>query len=132
MTVEMDVLERRECPCGSAMAYDRCCGPLHRGASAVTAEALMRSRYCAFVIGDADYLLRSWHASTRPRQLLLDDPAPRWLGLEVRRSWPIDDRHAGVEFVARFRHGGGKAVRQHERSRFVLDAGRWFYLDAGG
>lgn len=92
----------------------------------------MRSRYCAFVRGDADYLLRSWHASTRPAGFGLDDPAPRWLGLEIKRSWSIDDRHAGVEFVARFRHGGGKAVRQHERSRFVLEAGRWYYLDAEG
>jgi SEC-C motif-containing protein len=92
----------------------------------------MRSRYCAFVKGDADYLLRSWHVSTRPLRLALDDPPPRWLGLEIRRCWAIDDLQAGVEFVACFRHGGGKAVRQHERSRFVLEEGRWFYVDAGG
>jgi SEC-C motif-containing protein len=92
----------------------------------------MRSRYSAFVLGDAGYLLRSWHASTRPRQLLLDDPPPRWLGLEIKRSWVIDEVHAAVEFVARLRRGGGKALRQHERSRFVREQGHWYYLDAGG
>jgi SEC-C motif-containing protein len=91
----------------------------------------MRSRYCAFVLGDVAYLLRSWHASTRPATLQLDDPRPRWLGLEIRRSWQIDEQHAGVEFVARFRHGGGKAVRQQERSRFLREGEGWVYLDAG-
>lgn len=125
-------MAERDCPCGSGTPFARCCGPLLSGAAAPSAEALMRSRYSAFVLGEADYLLRSWHPSTRPSAVQLDDPPPRWLGLEVRGHWEIDATHAGVEFVARFRHGGGKAVRQHERSRFVLEGGRWYYLDAGG
>ncbi|MCK7593876.1 YchJ family protein [Pseudomarimonas salicorniae] len=120
------------CPCGRARSYRACCGALHAGAPAPDPESLMRSRYSAFVRGNAAYLLSTWHASTRPLTLALDDPPPRWLGLEIKRTWRIDDHHAGVEFVARFRHGGGSAVRQHERSRFVLEAGRWFYLDGAG
>ena len=87
----------------------------------------MRSRYSAFVLGRADYLLATWHASTRPVQLELD-PATKWLGLEVRAHRSIDAARAEVEFVARFRVAG-RAVRQHERSRFVQDQGQWWYVD---
>ena len=59
----------RFCPCGSGTSYGACCGPLHAGREAATAEALMRSRYSAFVLLDADYLLRSWHPATRPARL---------------------------------------------------------------
>lgn len=87
----------------------------------------MRSRYSAFVLARADYLLATWHASTRPAQLDLD-PAAKWLGLEVRAHRSIDAAHAEVEFVARFRVAC-RAVRQHERSRFVQDQGQWWYVD---
>ena len=55
-------------------------------------------------------------------------PAPTWLGLDVKRHVPDGDR-AVVEFVARLRHGGGKAQRMHEVSRFVREDGRWYYVD---
>lgn len=118
------------CPCGSGRAYARCCGPLHAGAPAPTAEALMRSRYSAFVLGMEPYLLASWHASTRPATLDLatQHPAPTWLGLEVKHHESDSDR-ATVEFVARYRLGGGRAQRQHEVSRFVREDGRWYYVD---
>ena len=87
----------------------------------------MRSRYSAFVRGDVPYLLATWHASTRPAQLTLE-PGARWLGLEVRAHQTLDADHAEVEFVARWRVAG-RAVRQHERSRFVREDGRWFYVD---
>ena len=118
------------CPCGSPRAYGECCGALHAGAPAADAEALMRSRYSAFVVGDRDYLLQSWHPSTRPAQLDLEAPGTlRWLGLEVRRHWRIDADHAEVEFVARSKAGGRPATRLHEISRFVCEAGRWYYVD---
>ncbi|GAB3100692.1 YchJ family protein [Lysobacter terrae] len=119
------------CPCGSGRAYSLCCEPFHReAASAPTAEALMRSRYCAYVHGDADYLRATWHASTRPATLDFSDAAStRWLGLEVKRHVLQDADHASVEFVARYRIGGGSAVRLHEISRFVREDGRWYYLD---
>jgi len=88
----------------------------------------MRSRYAAYVAGNREWLLASWHASTRPATLELE-PGIRWLGLDVKDHRMIDDDHAEVEFVARFRSGGGRAQRVHERSRFVREDGRWYYVD---
>jgi len=87
----------------------------------------MRSRYSAFVLGDVPYLLRTWHSSQRPATLELEAGA-KWLGLEIKQHRITGEDTAEVEFVARFRVGG-KAVRQHERSRFVREDGRWFYVD---
>ncbi|TBR36694.1 MULTISPECIES: YchJ family protein [Dyella] len=118
------------CPCGNADGYPRCCGPLHEGLAADTAERLMRSRYSAYVLKREDYLLATWHASTRPATLKLaaQQPAPTWLGLDVRH-FEAEGDSAVVEFVARLRYGGGKAQRMHEISRFVREDGRWYYLD---
>ena len=89
----------------------------------------MRSRYSAFVLGLADYLLSTWHASTRPAALDLSDEAgTKWLGLDVKRHQQQDAQHAIVEFVARYRVAG-RGHRLHEPSRFVREDGRWFYLD---
>ncbi len=93
----------------------------------------MRSRYSAYVTGNVDYLLATWHADTRPQALSLDD-APdqrtQWLGLDVKRHRVTGADTAEVEFVARYRVGGGSAVRLAEHSRFVREDGRWYYLDA--
>ena len=112
------------------MAYADCCGRFidHWDTQpAPDAESLMRSRYTAFVQGRADYLLATWHPSHRPASLDFD-AAAQWLGLEVRGHWVKDADHAEVEFVARHRLGG-RAVRLHERSRFVREGGRWYYVD---
>ena len=118
------------CPCGSGKALAACCGPLLDGAAvAPTAEALMRSRYSAYALDREDYLLDTWHASTRPPGLELEQqPRPRWIGLSILGHQRLDDTHATVEFVARYRVGG-RAHRLHETSRFILDAQRWFYVD---
>jgi len=120
-----------DCPCGLGLPYDDCCGRLHRGEPAPTAEALMRSRYSAFVHGDIDYLTRTWHPSTRPQPLTLD-PALRWTGLNViaaTRGGLLDD-DGEVEFVARWEDADGRRGRHHERSTFVRERGRWVYVDA--
>lgn len=94
-----------------------------------TAEALMRSRYEAYVRGDVAHLLATWHASTRPApETLVPESGTRWLGLEVKRAVEEGDT-AIVEFVARFKVGGRPAVRLQERSRFVREAGCWLYVD---
>lgn len=118
------------CPCGSSHRFAACCAPALSGERpAASAEELMRSRYTAFVLRDAAYLLASWHPSTRPATLALDeDPPPKWIGLQVRSHRPLDADHAEVEFVARCRVGG-RAQRLHETSRFVREDGRWYYLD---
>ena len=122
------------CPCGrlqqrKPLAYQDCCSRwLDSDTPAPDAQSLMRSRYSAFVLERCDYLLRTWHASQRPAQLTFD-PGVKWLGLEVRHSSVLDDCHAEVEFIARQKPAGGPAVRLHERSRFVLEAGRWYYVE---
>jgi len=118
------------CPCGSGRAGDDCCLPLlGEERCANDAETLMRSRYAAFTLGDAAYLLRSWHPSTRPAQLELDDDrALKWIGLQIRRHLQQDDDHATVEFIARYRVGG-RAGRLHETSRFVREQQQWYYVD---
>jgi len=121
------------CPCGRPLAYTACCGLYHAGAAAPDAEALMRSRYSAYVKLLPDYLLASWHASTRPDALSLDEaPGQRtqWLGLTIRTHTTSDPDHAQVAFTARYKVGGGSAVKMMEHSRFVREDGRWFYLDA--
>ncbi|MBF6466320.1 SEC-C domain-containing protein [Nocardia beijingensis] len=120
----------RRCPCGRGEAFDDCCGPLLSGARpAATAEALMRSRYTAFTVGDVDYLLRSWHPRTRPRELTVD-PAQRWLFLEITRTdrGGLFDDTGTVEFVAHYRGADGRGAL-HETSRFARSDGAWVYLD---
>lgn len=87
----------------------------------------MRSRYSAYSLLLRDYVLATWHASTRPASLELD-ASTRWLGLEVRDHAAIDDTHSEVEFVARWREQG-RGHRMQERSRFVKEDGRWWYVD---
>lgn len=118
------------CPCGLSSSYQGCCGRFHTdSAIATTAEQLMRARYSAYALALEDYLLATWHASTRPTSLDFSDTAKtKWLGLEIKRHLKIDDRHAQVEFVARYKTGGQSAVRLHEISDFVLEEGRWFYV----
>ncbi|HEY0954058.1 MAG TPA: YchJ family metal-binding protein [Roseateles sp.] len=122
------------CPCGHARAYGSCCGALHAEhaaharLTAATPEALMRSRYAAFVLDLRPYLLASWHASTRPADLEPPEPGLKWLGLDVKRSALQDADHGTVEFVARSKLAG-RAHRLHEVSRFVREHGEWFYVD---
>ncbi|MGB2571708.1 YchJ family protein [Micromonospora citrea] len=121
----------RPCPCGSGLPYADCCGPVHRGeGTAGTAEALMRSRYSGFAVGDAAYLLRSWHSSTRPARLRLD-PGQQWTRLEIvdTERGSLFDSEGTVTFRAHYREAGRPGTLD-ERSRFVREDGRWVYLDA--
>jgi SEC-C motif domain protein len=118
------------CPCGGPASYATCCGRWHEGVQhlmAPTAEVLMRSRYSAHALGLPQYLLDTWHPSTRPTLIAPQPPGLRWIGLEVRRHQPIDADHALVEFIARSKLGG-RADRMHETSRFERVDGRWLYV----
>ncbi|MBI5890091.1 MAG: SEC-C domain-containing protein [Nitrosomonadales bacterium] len=119
-----------ECPCGSGQPYAACCARYLEGnESAPTAEALMRSRYAAYTLLNEDYLLATWHPSTRSAPLGLAQEIPaKWTGLEVKRHEQQDADHAIVEFVARYKVNG-RAHRLHEVSRFVREEGRWFYVN---
>ena len=127
------------CPCGRCeptakrqprpLAFGDCCAPLLWGTQTVAdAQALMRSRYTAYVLGDLAYLRSSWHPTTCPPDLSLDE-AVQWLGLKIERYHPISATEAEVVFVARYR-SHGRTYRLHEHSRFVCEQGRWLYLDA--
>jgi SEC-C motif domain protein len=112
-----------------------CCGPLLAGErDAGTAEALMRSRYTAYVLGNGDHLFRTWHPRTRTDDADPDDRV-RWEGLEVLDvvDGGVGDAEGVVEFRARWVSADGGPVRRgqlHERSRFTRRAGRWLYVEA--
>ncbi|WP_349269198.1 hypothetical protein MPNTM1_04699 [Mycolicibacterium parafortuitum] len=113
------------CPCGSGEVYGSCCRPLHVGdRQAETAEELMRSRYSAYVVGDSEYVWRTWHPRTRPDEV--SDLTVTWSRLEIldRVGGGPGDDTGEVEFRAYHRAGV-----LHERSRFARRAGRWFYVD---
>jgi SEC-C motif-containing protein len=116
------------CPCGSQESYANCCEPLHKGEAAPSAEALMRSRYSAYVLGLSDYLQKSWHSSKRPSRVRLFDH--QWIGLKIvsTEAGQTDDNNDIVEFIAKYKQNG-KAFRLHERSRFIKEKGHWFYVD---
>jgi SEC-C motif-containing protein len=136
MSLQNQASAEQTCPCGrlspsnKLLVFAACCARyLNDSANnpAPDAESLMRSRYSAFVLNRADYLLATWHASTRPVEVSPDE-GTKWLGLDVRRHVLTDADHAEVEFVARYRTGG-RGARIHETSRFVREAGRWYYVD---
>lgn len=110
------------CPCGSGRTLDDCCGPLLAGVrQAATPEELMRSRYTAYATGDENYVWRTWHPRTRPKDVALE--GVEWIDLAI-----VDATDTEVEFEATFLMGGRRNV-MHERSRFDQRAGRWFYVD---
>lgn len=118
------------CPCGLPATYGECCGRFHSGEKAApTAELLMRSRYSAFAVQDAAYLLRTWHSSTRPRHLELD-PGMDWASLEIDGTTDGSAFHSKgtVTFRARYRHHGQRG-ELHERSNFERQNGAWVYVD---
>ncbi|MFF1680616.1 YchJ family protein [Streptomyces sp. NPDC058256] len=116
----------RSCPCGLPQAYEECCGRYHSGAAAApTAEALMRSRYAAFVRQDEKYLLRTWHPRTRPSSVDFD-PGMRWTGLEILETGTGSAFHSAGTVTFRASYRGGSL---HERSRFERVDGAWVYVD---
>lgn len=125
------------CPCGSALGYTACCAAYHQGEAAPDAEALMRSRYSAFVLEHIDYIIDT----TLPaQQSLLAVDAIRswamqtnWQRLQVLSHSPkIGKRHAQVHFRAYFLEANDENYHE-ERSAFVRvetsDGKRWYFLD---
>lgn len=120
------------CPCGSGRSYGACCGRFHEGALHLQApdpEALMRSRYSAFVLDLRDYLLATWHPDHRPAVIEPPEPGLRWLGLQVTGATLTGPDQGEVTFVARSKLGG-RAHRLVERSGFVREGGKWLYTCA--
>ncbi|MDD2767883.1 MAG: YchJ family protein [Methylococcus sp.] len=119
------------CPCGGSSSYADCCAAFHTGLRpAPTAEALMRSRYSAYVLKNAAYLIATWHPDTRPAAMELDTDTTRWIGLDVlhtAKGSPLD-ADGEVEFQAHYLAGSRRGCL-HEISRFVRERDAWVYLD---
>ena len=123
------------CHCGSGQPYEQCCEPFVTGAcQAPTAEALMRSRYSAYVEGAIDYLGETLHPDHRADW---DREATRrwsetadWVNLEIvdTEAGQPDDREGVVEFIANFTENG-ESRHHRERSRFARQGERWYYVD---
>ncbi|MFK3707130.1 YchJ family protein [Klebsiella sp. NPDC088457] len=122
------------CPCGSALEYSSCCQRYLNGALlAPDPSHLMRSRYSAFVMKDADYLLKTWHPSCQAPQFRADLEKgfvkTQWQGLTVFATDAGSHPDEGfVSFVARFSDDNRPGVII-ERSRFLKENGRWYYID---
>ncbi|MFE3517872.1 YchJ family protein [Streptomyces sp. NPDC059166] len=129
-TANPRITPRTPCPCGLPAAYGECCARYHTGAAAPTCEALMRSRYTAFAVRDAGYLLRTWHPATRPAVLDLD-PLTRWDRLEILATTEGTAFHTTgtVTFRAHWTDGDGPGSL-YEKSRFVRHEGAWVYETA--
>jgi SEC-C motif-containing protein len=118
------------CPCGLGDDYAACCGRLHAGAAAPTAEALMRARYSAFAVGDVGYLIGTYHSSSRPEVFSLD-PSIEWTRLAVlaTQDGGLFDAEGTVQFRAVYVRDGKRGVHA-ETSRFARENGRWTYVGA--
>ncbi|HEY5718215.1 MAG TPA: YchJ family protein [Motiliproteus sp.] len=121
------------CPCGSDLAFSDCCQPRLNGSRpAETAQALMRSRYCAFALGYFDYLVETLHPDyrrdTSAAQLAAQDQQCRWLGLEILdcQAGLAQNQSGTVHFIARYLENGSLHELE-ENSAFVHHLGRWFY-----
>ena len=120
-----------QCPCGSGKTLEKCCRPILAGGAAPTPEAMMRSRYSAYVLQELAHLERSLAPEAKkdydPKATETWAKSVEWLGLDILGSSEIGDM-ARVEFVARFKEDG-QEKRHHENSRFRRIDGDWLYVD---
>lgn len=124
---------KNACPCYSGKPYTECCQPLHHGQTAPNAERLMRSRYSAYALKLADYILQTWHADTRPKSLTQEDLSGiKWLKLQVLSQEQPEAETAFVKFVATFQTGKLKKEQLIEHSRFEKVDDHWLYVDDQG
>ncbi|MDX1737940.1 MAG: YchJ family protein [Alphaproteobacteria bacterium] len=120
------------CPCGSKTEYDACCGPLHNGELGQTPEAVMRSRYSAFVVNKLDYLEETLTEESKADYDAEETAAwaenAKWQKLDVRNTTGggKDDSVGSVEFVATFKVGP-ETHAHHENSIFIKEGDRWLY-----
>jgi SEC-C motif domain protein len=119
------MMNSKLCPCGSGLGYPDCCRRCHQGEPAAAPEALMRSRYSAFVLGLTEYLQDTWHSSTRPKTLGLSG-SPQWTSLQVL-SASAQGNKGQVHFRAIYQAGSGWGYLE-EISNFIRESGRWYYL----
>ncbi len=115
------------CPCNHSKSFDNCCEPfLLNKQIPPTPQTLMRSRFSAYSTGREEYVLATWHPSTRPASIEMRQ-SPKWLSLQIIQT--SSERNKGiVEFKATYMIEN-KIETLHETSRFSKENGRWFYVD---
>ncbi|MEH6455265.1 MAG: YchJ family metal-binding protein [Cocleimonas sp.] len=126
-------MKLKHCPCGSQISYALCCGRYHKGnIHAPTAEALMRSRYSAYVLDNAQYVYRTWDEDTRPPlKILREDNSQLFNQLQIisTTKGDIDDDTGTVEFIASYKLENNDEIHQHhENSYFIKLKNHWLYV----
>jgi len=124
-----------QCPCNINKKYSDCCKKAHDNINSVsTAEALMRSRYSAFVLANIEYLQKSHYSQTRPskkekREIEKWTKSVKWLKLEILNitKGTTNDTVGTVEFKAFFMENGAINVI-HENSKFAIENNHWVYV----
>ncbi|MCT4614174.1 MAG: YchJ family metal-binding protein [Marinifilaceae bacterium] len=124
---------KEKCPCGSNLEASSCCISIIKGERpAATAEQLMRSRYTAFTLSNADYLIKTHHHSSRNIMDVLESvnylKKADWQGLEIKKTKKGDKYSTSgkVEFIASYILDG-QLERIHELSDFINEDGQWYY-----
>lgn len=126
-----------KCPCGSKKNYNECCEAVIKNTSATTALALMRSRYTAYQSGKANYILDTTHAKTKAQHNLESiakwSRENTWVKLEVIsvEHGRINDDQGIVEFKAYYTDKEGNAQVHHEKSIFLKENKKWYYVEGG-
>lgn len=126
------ITQKSPCPCQSGLLFHQCCQRFLDSSSDLypeTAEQLMRSRYCAYVLNDLDYILKTWHPEHRPENLDLNDSGHQWIGLKIKSTQlgQKNDLTGKVHFIARFKING-KAHKLEENALFEKINGHWLYI----
>lgn len=124
------------CYCGNAAQFEQCCAPFLQGTAVPsTPEQLMRSRYSAYVLRNADYLITTWHPDCHAQEwhteIVNSFAKTQWLALRVISSSYAKNSDEGyVEFSACFiEEKADHKQLIHERSRFIKMNSCWYYID---
>lgn len=123
------MIKSKPCPCGSAENLEQCCFPyIYNGVAVPTAEKLMRSRFTAYTLHEANYLFDTTHVSqrkyTNKSDILAWAKLNTWQKLEI-----IDSSDNTVEFKAFYLDENQKPQVHHEKSTFINFQDAWYYVD---
>ncbi|WP_413111362.1 YchJ family metal-binding protein [Thaumasiovibrio sp. DFM-14] len=120
------------CPCGSGLDYSACCQPIIQNPrKAECPEQLMRSRYTAHVVNNANYVVSTYHPSCHAEQFadaIADSVASQWVALQIIEAPTAESNEGFVHFVATYIENNQLHFLE-EHSRFLKEADQWFYVD---
>lgn len=132
MTI-LTAISTKSCPCQSQKIYADCCQPYHQKQTFPTnAEALMRSRYSAYVLQLVDYIVEttipSQHTALNYDEIKQWSKSVKWLGLRILKNEVRSETRTNVEFEAYFIDEGKEQIH-HENSLFVKVQDRWYFIE---